>query len=104
MKLVKLFSTVFSSIALSLALSSQASAAISVDVSGAPESSAKGLTHMLGYLGIQPTGTVKANETSWCVFNDWKARDTKASANGHSGRYSLATTFGGKWYCYDYKK
>jgi|GEM_PF-4585979 hypothetical protein len=45
---------------------------LTIDVSGVPESYAKGIIDLLGYLGIQPTGTVKENNEVWCVFNDLK--------------------------------
>ncbi|MGP0026927.1 MAG: hypothetical protein ACLPKE_26755 [Streptosporangiaceae bacterium] len=74
---------------------------MSIDVSGAPQSVADGLIDLLGSLGIQPTGTVKENEQVWSVFNDWAARDQRANIEGtfNNGRFSIGTTFGGKWYC-----
>lgn len=74
---------------------------LTIDVSGIPESYAKGIIDLLGYLGIQPTGTVKENDEVWCVFNDWEARDQKARIEGtyDNGRFSIGTTFGGRWYC-----
>ena len=71
---------------------------VTVDLSGVPESVVKGVTGLLGYLGIQPSGTIKENNEVWCVFNEWGARDQRASIEG-GGRFSLGTTFGGRWYC-----
>jgi hypothetical protein len=49
-----------------------------------------------------PTGRVAENDGSWCVMNDWQARDGKASAAGRfDHRFSRATQVGGRWYCYE---
>lgn len=75
--------------------------ALTIDVSNIPESYANGIIGMLGYLGIQPSGTVKENDEVWSVFNDWEARDQRARIEGtyDNGRFSIGTTFGGRWYC-----
>jgi len=72
-----------------------------IDVSGVPQSVANSVLGLVGYLGIQPTGTVKENDETWCVFNDWAARDQRARIEGtyDNGRFSVGTTFGGRWYC-----
>jgi hypothetical protein len=56
---------------------------------------------MLGYLGTQPTGTVKKNDEVWCIFNYWEASYRRPEIEGiyENGRFSIGTTFGGKWYC-----
>lgn len=89
---------------LAFTLTNVSHAAVTVDVSGVPESQANAAIKLLGYLGVQPTGTIKQDDDIWCAFNDWKARDNRASSLGHNGRFSLATTFGGKWYCFNKKK
>ncbi len=74
---------------------------LTIDVSDIPESYANGIISMLGYLGIQPSGTVKENDEVWSVFNEWEARDQRARIEGtfENGRFSIGTTFGGRWYC-----
>jgi hypothetical protein len=71
------------------------------DLSGVPESQARAITHYFSSLGIQPTGTIKDSDDTWCVFNDWSSRDQRAHIEDtFERRFSVATTFGGRWYCY----
>jgi hypothetical protein len=50
---------------------------------------------------IQLSGTVDNTDEHWCVFNNWEDRDNRASAaRRFDNRYSVAGTFGGRWYCY----
>lgn len=74
---------------------------LTIDVSDIPESYADAIINMLGYLGIQPSGTVKENDEVWSVFNEWEARDQRARIEGtfENGRFSIGRTFGGRWYC-----
>ncbi|MEC4812649.1 MAG: hypothetical protein SAK29_05150 [Scytonema sp. PMC 1069.18] len=74
---------------------------LNIDVSGLPESNARAIISLLGHLGIQTTGTVKEDDKVWCVFNDHKARCQRARIEGtyDNGRFSIGTTFGGRWYC-----
>ena len=48
----------------------------------------------------QITGEVRQDSETWCVFNDWEARDQQARIRGtyNTGRYSISTPFG-KWFC-----
>lgn len=71
------------------------------DFSGVPESLVNQVIELLGTLGITPSGTVRESNDVWCVFNDWQARDQRANGEGtfEEGRFSIGTTFGGRWYC-----
>jgi hypothetical protein len=52
-------------------------------------------------LGIQPSGSIKETNDYWCIFNNWRDRDSYAHAHGtyDDGRFSTGTMFGGRWYC-----
>ncbi len=69
--------------------------------SGIPEWVYNEVKNWLATLGVTPSGTVRETDTVWSIFNDHAARDSRAQAEGtyDSGRFSISTTFGGKWYC-----
>ena len=53
---------------------------------------------LAGQAIAQMTGTVQQDSESWCVFNDWQARDQQARIRGtyDTGRYSMRTNSKGK--------
>lgn len=52
----------------------------------------------LGSLGVVGSGTVRDTEHAWCVFNDWRARDSMKNTY-RGGNINFKTTFGGTWFC-----
>lgn len=46
------------------------------------------------------TGDAREDNTTYCIFNDWNARDRLAKLRGtYNRRFSRRTPFG-TWYCY----
>ncbi len=56
------------------------------------------LGNTLGSLGLVGTGVVRDEKHTWCVFNDWEARD-RMKGTYKGGNINFKTTFGGTWFC-----